>query len=75
MRGFVSTMSRMAFVMMSVAVFGLAACGSKVETQRKIEATEGKENTAGSEEQTGYRTWEGSTGQSAGDANAQLGGY
>ncbi len=49
--------------------------GDSRATQRKIEATEGKENTTGSEEQTGYRTWEGSTGQSAGDANAQLGGY
>jgi len=65
----------MLFVLVTVAVLGLAACGSKVETRRKIQATEGKTDTSGSEDQTGYRSWEGSPGQSADDANAQLGGY
>lgn len=75
MHGLLSKMSRIQLVLVIVAVLGLAACGSRVETRRKIQATEGKTDTSGSEDQTGYRSWEGSPGQSAEDADAQLGGY
>lgn len=68
-------MTRVMLLLASLALVGSGGCGSRVETRRKIEASEGKEDTAGSEEDTGYRKWEGSPGQSSEDANAQLGGY
>ncbi len=69
----ISRVTLLMLLLAPLALVGSGGCGSRVETRRKIE--EGKTDTSGSEEHTGYRSWEGSSGQSADEANAQLGGY
>lgn len=64
-------------VLLSLILAGMissSACGSKVETRRKIEATQGQEEGAEHEHRTGYRQLEGSPYNSAEEADAQLAG-
>jgi hypothetical protein len=64
-------MDRVALLLIAAGIFSSGACGSKVETRRKIEATRGEEST-GREHRTGYRELEGSPYNSSEEAGAQL---
>lgn len=67
-------MDRITLVLAAAAISLLGACASKPETQRNVEAAEGKEESAGRETRRRYRDLEGSPNYSADEAEEQLEG-